>query len=211
MKIGVLGTGEVGRTLATGFHSAGHEVMMAGRTEEKARAWAVEHSGARAGAYAEAAGFAELVVLSVSGAVAVDVLTSVSGQVGGKVVIDTTNPLSFPEDKPMELLVANTDSTAEQLQRAVPAARVVKAFNMMNSKVMVNPGMFDGDHVACIAGNDTRAREVVRSLLETDFGWKTVLELGDITAARGMESWMHLWLKLWGALGTAQFNIGIVR
>ena len=211
MKIGVLGTGEVGRTLATGFFSAGHEVMMAGRTEEKARAWANEHNGAQAGTYTEAAGFGELVVLSVNGAVAVDVLMLVSGEVGGKVVIDTTNPLSFPEDKPMELLVANTDSIAEQLQQAVSAARVVKALNMMNSRVMVNPERLAGDHVACIAGNDREAREVVRSLLETAFGWKTILDLGDITAARGMESWMHLWLKLWGALGTAQFNIGIVR
>lgn len=211
MKIGVLGTGEVGRTLATGFLAAGHEVMIAGRTQEKAHAWAAEQSGGQAGVYLEAAEFAELVVLSVSGAVAVEVLASVSGQVEGKIVIDTTNPLSFPEDKPMELLIANTDSNAEHLQRAVSGARVVKAFNMMNSKVMVNPGTLTGDHIACIAGNDPTAKDTVRSLLETAFGWKTVLDLGDITAARGMESWMHLWLKLWGALGTAQFNIGIVR
>lgn len=213
MQIGILGTGEVGRTLATGFAGAGHDVMIAGRTEAKAaeRTREVKTAALKTGTFTDAAAFAELVVLSVSGSVAVDVLRSVSRQVSGKVVIDTTNPLSFPEGKPMQLLVANSDSLAEQLQRVVPDARIVKALNMMNSRVMIEPAMLKGEHVACIAGNDPAAKRSVEERLQSDFGWSQIIDLGDITAARGMESWMHLWLKLWGSLGTAQFNIGIVR
>lgn len=213
MQIGILGTGEVGRTLATGFAQAGHDVMIAGRTQARAaeQTRAVENAGLQTGAFADAAAFGELVVLSVSGSVAVDVLRSVSAEISGKVVIDTTNPLSFPDDKPMQLLVANTDSTAEQLQRVVPDARIVKALNMMNSKVMIEPTILHGQHVACIAGDDATAKHFVEQRLRSDFGWSEIIDLGDITAARGMECWMHLWLKLWGSLGTAQFNIGIVR
>jgi predicted dinucleotide-binding enzyme len=130
----------------------------------------------------------------------------------GKILIDIANALGDSGEGPMELFVANTDSLAERIQRAHPGIRVVKALNTVTAHIMVNPkGLAGGDHDAFVAGNDPDAREQVVRFLREEFGWKTVIDLGDLTAARGLEMLIMLWLKLWGAFGTADFNYKIVR
>ncbi len=112
----------------------------------------------------------------------------------------------------MQLFVANTDSLAERIQRAHPGLRVVKSLNTVTAHIMVNPaGLAGGDHDVFVAGNDPEARDRVTRFLRDEFGWKTVIDLGDLTAARGLEMMIMVWLKLWAAFGTADFNYRIAR
>jgi hypothetical protein len=217
MKPVVLGTGDVGRSIATGLLDAGYDVTIAGRSAESegAIAWLdgvprPARGRADTADYASAAPLADIVFLCVRGSVALETAMTLADQLSGKTLVDVTNPLSFPDGKPMELLVANTDSQAEQIQRALPDTHVVKTLNIVNSEVMIKPAMLSGDHFMPIAGNDDRAKKTVSDILTRDFGWKRVVDLGDISAARGMESYLHYWLRLWSALGTAKFNLAIV-
>lgn len=216
MKTAVLGTGDVGRSLATGLLTAGHEVTIAGRSATSAgiAAWLADipesaRARARGADYAGAAATAEVVFLCVRGEVALDVVREIAPSLPGRILTDVTNPLSFPEGKPMELLVANTDSQGEQIQRLLPDTAVVKTLNTVNSHIMTHPAEIPGDHVMPIAGNDPEAKAIVTRILMDDFGWPRVIDLGGIEAARGMEAYLHLWLRLWSAIGHARFNIGI--
>lgn len=130
----------------------------------------------------------------------------------GKVLVDVSNPLEFHDDGPPTLFVANDDSLGEQIQRALPGARVVKALNTMNADVMVNPSLVPGDHVAFVCGDDDAAKATVTALLG-EFGWpaERVIDLGDISAARGTEAYLLIWLRLMGAMGGAHFNIAVQR
>jgi predicted dinucleotide-binding enzyme len=215
MRIGVLGTGIVGRTLASKLVSLGHEVMMGSRQagNEAAAAWSKE-SGQLAddGNFAEAAGFGELVVNATSGAASLDALVSAEAEnLGGKVLLDVANPLDFSAGMPPTLTVCNTDSLAEQIQRTFPDARVVKSLNTINADVMVEPGIVPGSHTLFIAGDDADAKATVKGIL-VDFGWpaEDVMDLGGIQAARGMEMYLPLWLGLYGATGTSHLNVKVV-
>jgi 8-hydroxy-5-deazaflavin:NADPH oxidoreductase len=215
MRIGVLGTGTVGRTLATKLASLGHEVRMGSRQagNESAVEWARE-AGASAseGTFADAAGFGELVINATAGAAAVDALGMAGADnLAGKVLIDVSNPLDFSRGMPPALTVCNDDSVAERIQREFPDARVVKSLNTVNTDVMVTPDVVPGDHTMFVAGNDDDAKRQVTELLES-FGWprERVLDLGDVTAARGMEMYLPLWLRLFAAAGTARVNIQVV-
>ncbi|HET7486419.1 MAG TPA: NAD(P)-binding domain-containing protein [Acidimicrobiales bacterium] len=216
MDIGVLGTGVVGQTLATKLVALGHTVTMGSRQagNEKAVAWAAS-AGERGseGTFADAAAGAELIVNATAGAASVDVLTAAgAANLAGKVVLDVSNPLDFSRGMPPTLSVCNTDSVGEQLQRAFPEARVVKSLNTVNCDVMVDPSIVPGPHTMFVAGNDDAAKAEVRSLLES-FGWPPgdLLDLGDIVAARGMEMYLPLWLRLWGATGTGHLNVHVAR
>jgi 8-hydroxy-5-deazaflavin:NADPH oxidoreductase len=216
MKFGVLGTGMVGQTLGGKLVELGHEVKMGSRRagNEKAVAWASE-AGERAseGSFADAAEFGEVVVNATSGTAALEALEAAGGgNLAGKVLIDVANPLDFSQGMPPRLSVCNDDSLAEQIQRAYPDARVVKALNTINASVMVSPGALGESTNVFVSGNDDGARAQVTELLQS-FGWREgqVLDLGDVSAARGTEMYLPLWLRLMGALGTAQFNIGVVR
>ncbi|HVZ75401.1 MAG TPA: NAD(P)-binding domain-containing protein [Polyangia bacterium] len=214
MKIAVLGTGMVGNTIATKLVELGHEVKMGSRTADNAKAaeW-VKAAGPKAsqGTFADAAAFGELAFNCTSGVGALPATQAAAKGLAGKVLIDVTNPLDFSKGMPPSLSVANTDSLAEQIQRALPETKVVKALNTMNCKLMVNPSLLAGAHDAFLCGNDAGAKGKVKEILEGWFGWKTVHDLGDLSAARGQEMFVILWVRLMGALQTPMFNVHLVR
>jgi predicted dinucleotide-binding enzyme len=205
----------VGQTIGAKLARLGHEVRMGSRsaTNAKAREWA-RASGSKAshGTFADAAQFGELVFNCTAGAASLDALRAAGdGNLAGKILIDVANPLDFSHGMPPSLLVSNTDSLGEQIQRAFPRTKVVKALNTMNCSVMVDPSLVPGTHDVFVCGDDAGARAQVAELLRTWFGWKSVIDLGDITAARGTEMLVPAWVRLWGILGTANFNFRIQR
>ena len=216
MKIGVLGTGMVGQTIGTKLVSLGHHVKMGARDakNEKAASWSAK-SGENAshGAFADAAAFGEIVFVCTNGLGTLAALRAAgAANLSGKIVIDVSNPLDFSKGMPPTLFAGNSDSLAEQIQREFPDAKVVKTLNTINCNVMVDPAkVAGGDHTVFVSGNDAGAKGRVTEILEGWFGWKDVLDLGDVTTARGTESYLHLWLRAYMALGTADFNVKVVR
>ena len=226
MNIAVLGTGTVGRTIAGKLSELGHVVVVGtrdpqatvARTESDPMgnppysAWQAENPAVRLAPFAEAAAFGELVVLATSGSGALDALTRAGAEnLAGKVLLDISNPLDGSQGFPPTLFVKDTDSLAEGLQRAFPTARVVKSLNTMTAAVMVDPGRVSGgEHSVFVSGDDAEAKQTVTSLLE-DFGHTDVIDLGDLSTARGAEMYLPLWLRLMGSLGTPFFNIKVVR
>ena len=216
MRIGLLGTGIVGRTLGTRLIGLGHTVTMGSRQagNEKAVAWVAEAGeGAAEGSFADAAAAGQLVINATAGTASMDALTAAGAEnLSGKVLLDLGNPLDTSGGMPPKLSVCNDDSLAEQIQRAFPDARVVKSLNTVNCDVMVHPDLVPGPHTMFVAGNDEGAKSEVRALLES-FGWppEAIMDLGDIAGARGMEMYLPLWLRLWGATGTGHLNIGVQR
>jgi predicted dinucleotide-binding enzyme len=216
MRFGVLGTGLVGQAIGGKLVSLGHEVTMGSRQagNEKAVAWVAEvGDGAGEGTFADAAGFGEVLVNATAGTASLEALEAAGAEnLAGKVLIDVSNPLDFSQGMPPVLSVCNDDSVAERIQHAFPDARVVKALNTINANVMVAPGDLGGSTTVFVCGNDEGAKAQVVELLRS-FGWGegNVLDLGDVTAARGTEMYLPLWLRMYGALGTGQFNIGVVR
>jgi 8-hydroxy-5-deazaflavin:NADPH oxidoreductase len=214
MKFGVLGTGMVGTTIASKLVSLGHDVRLGARsaTNEKAAAWAkAAGPHASAGTFADAAAFGEMIFNCTNGAGTLGALDAAGdANLRGKVLVDVANPLDFSKGMPPTLLIANTDSLGEQVQRTHPDARVVKALNTMNCSVMVKPDLVPGAHDVFLCGNDRGAKGQVAALLES-FGWKNVVDVGDISAARGQEMLVILWARLFGALGTSTFNFHLAR
>jgi predicted dinucleotide-binding enzyme len=214
VRIGILGTGVVGQTLGGKLVELGHEVKLGSRTSanEKAAKWVGQHgSRASQGTFAEAASFGEMVFNCTSGMVSLEALRSAgSANLAGKVLVDVANPLDFSHGMPPTLSVCNSDSLGEQIQRAFPDAKVVKALNTMNAGVMVNPSSVPGDHDVFICGNDAGAKSQTSDLLRS-FGWRTIVDLGDISGARGVEMLLPLWLRLMGTFKTATFNFHIAR
>jgi predicted dinucleotide-binding enzyme len=165
------------------------------------------------GSFADAAAHGELVVNATAGEASLDALRQ-AGEVNlaGKVLVDLANALDYSQGMPPSLFVANTDSLGERIQRAFPAVRVVKTLNTMNALIMVSPHQLaDGDHTVFVCGNDPEAKALVTRLLTEGFGWRDVIDLGDLTAARGAEMLVALWVRLWGALQTPTFNLKVVR
>jgi 8-hydroxy-5-deazaflavin:NADPH oxidoreductase len=206
----------VGQAIAGRLIELGHEVKMGSRKarNEKAVAWA-EAAGSEAseGSFADAAEFGELVVNATPGNASVEVCDQAGAQnLAGKVLVDISNPLDFSEGMPPKLGVCNDDSVGEQIQRAFPDARVVKALNTVNASVMVSPGNLGSSTHIFVCGNDAAAKGEVTELLRS-FGWgeDAIVDLGDISSSRGTEMYLPLWLRLMGALDTPMFNIGIVR
>jgi predicted dinucleotide-binding enzyme len=193
MKIGVLGAGPAGRTLARGFLGRGHPVMIGSRDPAKLEDWQVtEGRGVGSGTYAETAAFADLVVLSVLGTAAEDVLRSAGPDLlTGKVVLDASDPLDFSSGRP-GLFVGTTDSLGERLQRLVPGAFVVKGLNTVLADVMVDPSLTGGDPDMFIAGDSEEAKKIVTILL-AEFGWP-VVDLGGIESARWLEALSLAWV-----------------
>lgn len=212
MKIGVLGTGMVGEAIASKLALLGHEVMMGARERgnRKAEGWAAR-SGGRAGSFADAAGHGELLFNCTRGEASLEALRMAgAAQLAGKTLVDVANPLDFSQGMPPSLSVCNTDSLGERIQREFPQARVVKALNTMNCQIMVDPARVPGQHDTFLSGNDTKAKAQVRQLLES-FGWRRIIDLGDISTARGTEQLLPIWIRLWAALGTAEFNFAVVQ
>lgn len=215
MKIGVFGTGDVGKAIATRLVGLGHEVKMGSRARgnEKAAAW-VKETGARAseGTFADAAEFGQMLFNCTKGEHSLDVLDQAgAANLAGKILVDVSNPLDFEKGFPPSLSVCNDDSLGEQIQRAHPALKVVKALNTMWNGLMVQPRMLPDTHHTFLSGNDADAKNAVRGVLES-FGWRAdeVLDLGDITTARGTEMYLPLWARVYGATQNGAFNIKIV-
>ncbi|MFI6316448.1 NADPH-dependent F420 reductase [Nonomuraea sp. NPDC050556] len=212
MKIGVLGTGEVGRRLASKLVSLGHEVVIGSRTADNADAarWAAETGGGH-GTFADAAQGAELVVNATGGLVSLAALEAAGADnLRGKVLVDVSNPLDWSHGFPPSVATPDGGSLAEQLQKAFPEARVVKTLNTMTNTVMVEPSLIPGHHNVFLSGDDEEAKRVVAGLLGS-FGWEPdqILDLGDLSSARGTELLMPLWLRLYQAVGPADFNISV--
>jgi predicted dinucleotide-binding enzyme len=224
MKIAILGTGVVGRTVAGRLDELGHSVTIGtrdpdatlARTESDLdglsyAAWAADHEGVSLATFAEAAAGAELVVNASSGAVSVDVLGQAGGEnLAGKVLVDLSNALDFSQGFPPRMGVPDTDSIAERIQREFPDVRVVKSLNTLTASLMVHPETLPEPSTVFVSGDDAAAKETVVGLLG-ELGHTDVIDLGDITTARGAEMIMPLWLRIMGSLGNPDFNFKIVR
>ncbi|HSI13884.1 MAG TPA: NAD(P)-binding domain-containing protein [Chthoniobacter sp.] len=217
MNIAILGTGMVGNALATKLVQMGHQVMMGSRTANSTagQEWlrSVDGKG-QIGTFADTSAFGEIVIDCTNGANSIEALRQAGAvNLRGKVLIQVGNPLDFSKGMPPSLTVCNTDSLGEETQREFSEARVVKALNTVNCDVMVNPACLTGEHELFICGNDAAAKSQVTSWLGEWFGWKSesVIDLGDITNARGTEMFLALWVRLWGKLGTPHFNIHLAR
>jgi len=225
MKIAVLGTGTVGRTVAARLFGLGHEVTIGTRDPQATLArtepdgmgnppyadWAADHAGVSLATFADAAAAAELVVNATSGHGAMPALEAAGADnLADKIVLDISNPLDFSNGFPPTLFVKDTDSLGEQVQRAFPQARVVKTLNTLTAELMVHPKNLGQESSVFVSGNDAAAKATVTELLES-FGHTDVIDLGDISTARGTEMLLPVWLRLMGAFGTAAFNFKIVR
>jgi hypothetical protein len=226
MRVGVLGTGMVGRAIGARLVELGHDVKIGTRNvaHTLARAepdrmgnppfktWQQQNPKVTLGTFTEAAAHGEIIVNATNGAASLEVLRQAGEpNLAGKALIDISNPLDSSKGMPPTLFVFNTDSMGEQIQRAFPRAKVVKTLNTVNAYLMVGPGQLAGaDHTIFLSGNDAAAKTKVADLLKS-FGWKDILDLGDITTARGVEMYLPLWLRMWGALQKPMFNVKVIR
>jgi 8-hydroxy-5-deazaflavin:NADPH oxidoreductase len=218
MKIGILGTGMVGNALGTKLVQKGHELTMGSRSanSEAAQKWA-SSLGERAhtAPFRDAAAFGEIVISCIDGMHSMEALQSVGAEpLRNKILIDVSNPLQQDKDGSMILGFCNTDSLGERIQKAFLQTRVVKALNTVNCDIMIEPSRVPGDHNLFICGNDAAAKKQVAHYLNEWFGCKfdNIIDVGDITAARGTEMMMPLWMRLFqGVIGHPHFNYHIVR
>jgi predicted dinucleotide-binding enzyme len=212
----------VGRTLAARLAELGHTVVIGTRDPQATRSrteaggnpyaeWAAAHDDVGLATFADAAAEADLVVNATPGSASLAVLGLAGAEyLAGKVLVDISNPLDFSQGMPPTLFVKDTDSLGEQIQRAFPDARVVKTLNTMNADLMARPDTLPEGSSVFVSGDDPEAKSVVVGLLH-EFGHSDVIDLGDITTARGVEMMLPVWLRLWGALGSPAFNFKIVR
>jgi predicted dinucleotide-binding enzyme len=226
MRIAVLGTGVVGQALAGRLADLGHDVTVGTRDVEATLArtapdgmgnppysiWAATRPAVRLATFAEAAARAELLVNATSGTTSVAALEAAgTDNIADKVLIDIANPLDFSGGFPPTLFVKDTDSLGERIQAAFPRLKVVKALNTLTATLMVHPAQLAGGHHSVfVSGNDADAKKTVIGLLES-FGHTDVIDLGEISTARGTEMVLPLWLRLMGALNTPMFNLKVVR
>jgi len=226
MNVGILGTGMVGRAHAAKLAVSGHEVKIGTRDVARKLAeteadpmgnrpfsvWQKDHPGVKLVPFGEAAAHGEVVINALYGQAAVEALKKIAPGLDGKILIDIANPLDFSKGMPPSLFVCNTDSLGEQIQRALPATKVVKTLNTITAHLQVDPGrLAGGDHHAFVSGNDAAAKARVIELLKAWYSWTNIIDLGDISTARGAEMVLILWTQLWGAAKTPFFNFKIVR
>lgn len=213
-NIAILGTGMVGDTLGTKLVSLGHKVMMGSRSKinEKASAWSLRNGeNATIGTFADAAAFGEIIFNCTSGKISLEALQLAGREnLQGKILVDVANPLDFSKGMPPSLTICNTDSLGESIQRQFSDVKVVKAFNTMNCQLMVNPGALKDPGNVFICGNDDEAKSEVENLIKS-FGWSKIIDLGDISAARGTEQLLPVWVRLMGKLDSPMFNFSIVQ
>ena len=217
MELAVLGTGSAGRAIAARLAELGHQVSIGTRDPDATQArrdyaeWAGDSPRVRLATYAAAAAAAEVVIHVTNGASALDVLAlAEADNLDGKVLIDVSNPLDFSQGMPPTLFVKDTDSLAEQIQRAFPGARVVKTLNTMNNEVMVHPDLLPDPGSVFVSGDDAEAKATATELL-AELGHTDVIDLGDLATARGPEMLLPIWVQLMSVMGTARFNFKVVR
>ncbi len=226
VRLGILGTGVVGKTIAAGLAGLGHEVMVGTRNPERTLSrtepdqygnppfgtWQREHPEVELGTFGEAAAHGEVVVNATAGSVSLEALDMAGEEnLNGKVLIDISNPLDFSKGMPPTLSVSNTDSLGEQIQRRFAEAKVVKTLHTMNAYLMVDPAQLaGGEHTVFVCGDDAEAKGAVSELLRS-MSWTDIIDLGDTSTARGTEMLMPIWLRLFGALQKPIFNFKVVR
>jgi predicted dinucleotide-binding enzyme len=221
MKISVLGTGSVGRTLAARLDGLGHDVVVGtrdtrrtlGRGDSAYAAWQQEHPRVRLSPFAEAGAHGEIVLNALAGIQSLAALEAIGQEVlAGKVLLDLALPLDLSNGLPPTLVVANDDSLGEQIQRALPGTRVVKSLNSMAVSVMVDPGRVPGEHVVFVSGDDDRAKQAVTGLLQ-ELGWSagSIIDLGGIETSRAVEMYSQLFFALYARFGSFDFNIALAR
>jgi predicted dinucleotide-binding enzyme len=230
MKISIIGTGIVGKTIASKLVELGHDVMIGTRNVSEKMAstekdiygnpsfsdWHRTNTTVKLGSFTEAAAFDEIIVNATRGGSSISSLKLAEAKnLAGKVLIDVSLPLDYSKGMPPCLLpgLNNTNSLGEEIQRTFPETRVVKTLNTMWCGLMVNPHMIGGgDHINYICGNDDEAKSKVRKLL-IEFGWsdENLQDLGDITGARATESFILIWLRVLGTLKTGAFNFRLVH
>jgi 8-hydroxy-5-deazaflavin:NADPH oxidoreductase len=229
MKITILGTGNVGQTFASKFIELGHEVMMGTRNVADTMArkatdnygslpfgeWHSKNEKVQLGTFANAVAWGEIILNALQGAITISTIKSLNvSDFDGKILMDISNPLDFSKGFPPTLLegLNNSNSLGEEIQKILPNAKVVKTLNTMFSGIMVNPAMVgNADHNVFVSGNDADAKTKVKAVL-VSFGWiaANILDLGDITTARGPELYLPLWLRIYGATNNGAFNIKVV-
>ena len=227
MKIGILGTGVVGQTIAEKLVQLGHQVMIGTRDKQATLAktgkdnfgrppfseWLKNNSKVQFGTYSEVASFGEILVNATNGLGTMPALEAAGKKnLENKVMIDISNPLDFSKGMPPSLTICNTDSLGELIQRTFPKLKVVKSLNTLTAYLMVNPGLLPEPTNIFLNGNDAEAKSEVKKLLTT-FGWneKDIIDMGDITTARGTEQILPIWVRLWGTLQTPMFNFKVVK
>ncbi len=214
------------RELAAALARGGHQLALGTRNPDATLArgapepgtptfadWHDAHPTVRVARFADAADGAALLINATGGAVSLDVLAMAELSPGDdRVLLDVSNPLDFSQGFPPSLTVCNTTSLGEAIQSAHPSLRVVKALNTVAASLMVNPAaLAGGDHTMLICGDDEAAKAEVTELLRSSFGWTDVVDVGDMRAARGLEAYLLLWTRLYGALQTPHFSIKLVR
>jgi predicted dinucleotide-binding enzyme len=226
MKIGIIGSGVVAQTLGAKLIELGHDVVLGTRDPAKLdekknmcgtlREWiaAVAKTGkaGKVASFQEAAVHGDLLINATHGQASIAALKlAAADKVGPKVLIDTANQLDFGKGMPPGVLASQTECLGEQIQAAFPNLKVVKSLNTIGAPVMVAPqALAGGEHTVFVSGNDVPAKAAAAELLKS-FGWKDVLDLGDIASARAPEMYMAMWLRLWAATGAAMINIKVVR
>jgi predicted dinucleotide-binding enzyme len=218
MRITVLGTGTVGRAMAGRLHELGHDVVVGTRDPAVSAArpevaeWAAAHPAVPLRAYAQAAEGADVLVNATTGQASLAALEAVGEAArAGRVLLDISNPLDFSAGFPPTLTVKDSDSLAEQIQRTFPELRVVKSLNTLTAALMVAPeAVGGGDHTVFVSGDDADAKQVVLGLL-AELGHRDVIDLGDLSTARGTEMLLALWVRIMAALGTPMFQLKVVR
>ena len=214
MNIGILGTGVVGQTIGSKLVQLGHTVTMGSRdgANPKAVAWTKQEGhNALFGSFSDAAAFGEIIFNCTYGSASLDALHQAGAEnMKGKILIDTSNPLDY-KNEIWSLTVCNTDSLGEQIQREFPETRVVKSLNTMNCDVMVDPNKLQERSDVFVSGNSADAKATVIKILHDWFGWRSIIDLGDITTSRGVEMYVVLWRNLRHATSSHRFNIKVVR
>ncbi len=215
-KISVLGTGMVGKAIASKLIQLGYQVMMGSRTNnnEKALAWVAENGNlASTGTFADAAAFGELVFNCTKGEITLEVFKQAGTEnFKGKTILDISNALDFSKGMPPTLNpeYCNTNSLGEAIQQLLPEAHVVKSLNIVTADVMVNANKSGGDVTMFVSGNNAEAKTQAVTILN-QFGWTDIIDLGDISSARGTEMMLPVWLRVYGAFKSPYFGFKIVR
>jgi 8-hydroxy-5-deazaflavin:NADPH oxidoreductase len=227
MKVAVLGTGNVAQTFATKLVELGHEVMLGTRDVENTLArkatdnygslpfaeWHAANKTVSLGTFANAAAYGEIIINALQGAITIATLKTInSTSFEGKTFIDISNPLDFSKGFPPSLIegLNNDNSLGEEIQKTIPNAKIVKTMNTMYAGLMINPRALGEDSTVFVSGNDADAKNTVKGILAS-FGWKEseILDLGDITTARGTESLLPVWLRIYGATQNGFFNFKV--
>jgi len=208
LNIGIIGAGDVAKTLAVGL-SKKHQVMISSRHPDQFQTYLEQYPNIEVGSFRDAALYGEILINALTGGISVEVLSGIHEAIGHKILIDVSNPLDFTKNI-FQLSIANDNSLAEDIQKALPHAKVVKTLNMITARLMVDPALIKDPHDMFMCGNDPTAKQKVKSILTDDFGWQIIHDLGDIAGARAMEQLLPMWIKIWGNMGHALFNFHIV-